>query len=296
MIYQNFLYDEPLFRPPSEARSLILQPTIGCSWNNCAFCEMYTSKKFRIKPEEELLNEIETYSKTIPKPRKVFLADGNAMVLASSKLMKIIEKINETFQGTPRISAYALPKDILSKSIKELKTLNNAGLKLLYIGIESGDDEVLTLVNKGETSDSTIQGLVKVREAGIKLSVMILTGLGGKKYHEQHAINSAKILNAIQPEYTSTLILSFPFGIERYKQRFKGEYIPMNPADLLMEMRIFLEHTQLDGSIFRSDHASNYIILKGILSRDKKQLIEKIDFALQHPDLANLREDWQRGL
>ena len=174
--------------------------------------------------------------------------------------------------------------------------MKNLGLKLIYVGIESGDDEVLKLVNKDETFNSTVEGLLKAKKAGIKNSVMILNGLGGKKYSQQHAINSARILNEIQPEYASTLVLSFPFGIERFKQRFAGEFIPMNVIDLIKEIEIFIEHTELTATIYRSNHASNYLVLKGSLSRDKHKLLQLIRKAIANPELANLREEWQRGL
>ncbi len=167
---------------------------------------------------------------------------------------------------------------------------------MIYVGIESGDNEILSLVDKGETFNSTVEGLFKAKEAGIKNSIMILNGLGGKKYSQQHAINSAKILNEIQPEYASTLVLSFPFGIERFKQRFGGEYIPMNVVELIKEMEIFIEQTQLNGTIYRSNHASNYLVLKGNLSRDKQQLLQQIRDVLENPQIANLRNEWERGL
>ncbi|MBC8185194.1 B12-binding domain-containing radical SAM protein [candidate division KSB1 bacterium] len=296
MTYFPINYNEPLFRPPAEANSLIFQITLGCSWNKCAFCEMYTSKQFKVKKEEEIIGEIKNAASNYPDVRRIFLADGNAMVLSTNKLKKILQAINEAFPKVGRISAYALPKDISSKSMDDLVELRNMGLKLIYVGIESGDDEVLNLVNKGETFHSTVEGLLKAREAGIKNSVMILNGLGGKKYSRQHAINSAKILNEIQPEYASTLVLSFPYGIERFKQRFAGEYVPMNVLELIKEMEIFIENTELKGTIYRSNHASNYLVLKGTLSRDKHKLLKQISEVLGNPQTANLREEWERGL
>lgn len=222
MSYTSIQYDEPLFRPPSEAYSLILQVTLGCSWNRCAFCEMYTSKKFKVRKEEAIFNEIEAFAGYSGNIRKIFLADGNAFVLSFNRLSRILEKLNCTFPNLNRISAYALPKDILSKTDKELKEIADLGLKLLYVGIESGDDELLKVINKGETYQSTVEALKRARKAGIKLSVMILNGLGGKHYSTQHAINSAKAINEIQPEYLSTLVLSHPYGIDHFKQKFRG--------------------------------------------------------------------------
>lgn len=289
-------YNEPLFRPPSEADSLILQITNGCAWNKCSFCEMYSTKKFSIKKEEDVFKEIDAISEYIPNIRKVFLADGNPMVLSADKLKRILDKIHTTLPKVRRATTYALPRDIIAKTPEELKILKESGLSMIYVGIESGDDEVLKLMNKGENYNSTVEGLLKAKAAGIKLSVIILEGVGGLKYSEQHAINSAKILNAIQPEFASVLVLSFPFGIEHYKQKFTEEYIPMKISDLLNEMKNFISHINLENTIFRSNHASNYLVLNGILNRDKQIFLDKINFAIKNPDIAGLREEWQRGL
>lgn len=289
-------YDEPLFRPPSEADSLILQITHGCSWNKCAFCEMYSSKQFKIKDEDKILEEIKSVSNLPFDYRKVFLADGNPMVLKTSKLLTVLKAIKTYLPRIRRVTTYALPSNILSKSIEELKELKEAGLSMLYVGIESGDDEVLKLINKSENYASTVEGLLKAKEAGMKLSVIILNGVGGKKFSEQHAINSAKILNEIQPEFASSLILSFPYGENHYKSKFNGEYISMNTIELLQEMEIFISHTQLNNTIYRSNHASNYIDLSGVLSIDKERFLEQLNFAIQNPEQAGLREEWQRGL
>ncbi len=296
MMIPYLSYDEPLFRPPSEAYSLIFQVTLGCSWNRCAFCEMYTSKKFSVKKETDVFKEIEAFREYSSDIRKVFLADGNAFVLSFERLSRILDKLHESFPKLNRVSAYALPKDILSKSDKELKTLSDKGLKLLYVGIESGDDELLQRIHKGETFESSSEALIKARKAGIKLSVMILNGLGGKKYSEQHAINSAKVVNATQPEYLSTLVLSFPYGMDHFKKRFEGEFKELSKTELILEMGNFINHLQLESTIFRSDHASNYLILKGILNRDKGELLRRISQVLQDPSHANLRPEWMRGL
>jgi len=289
-------YDEPLFRPPSEADSLILQVTYGCSWNKCSFCEMYTSKTFKPKKEEDVLKEIQEVSKLMPDVRKIFLADGNPMALSTKRLLNILTAINKAFPKNRRVSTYALPRDLLSKSKEELIELREAGLKMVYVGIESGDDEVLKMVNKNETFASTVEGLLKAKEAGIKLSVIILEGLGGLTFSKQHAINSAKILNRIHPELASLLVLSFPYGVEKYKERFLGNYIPMSIPDLLKEMEIFISYIELESTIFRSNHASNYLVLNGILSRDKQIFLDKINYAINNPNLAGLRAEWQRGL
>ena len=296
MFFNPITYDEPVFRPPSEAYSLILQPTIGCSWNRCAFCEMYTSKKFRIKSEEELFTEIDQAAVHFPKTRKVFLADGNAMVLGTDKLLHILSYLNEKFNKPSRVTTYAIPKDMKNKSVDELRALQQAGLKMIYVGIETGDDDLLKMIDKGETSESTIASLQKAKMAGIKSSVMIINGLGGKQHSAQHAKNSAEVINNIQPEYLSTLVLSYPFGVEHYKERFGGDFDEMNILELLREQHTFISNLNLDSSIFRSDHASNYLSLKGILGRDKQLFLDQLNSAIEAPEFANLRQEWQRGL
>lgn len=294
MRFSSMQYSEPLFRPPSEAYSVIFQVTLGCSRNSCAFCEMYTSKKFQIRSFEEIKKDIKFMSEEFPDARKIFLADGNPSILSFNKLLKILQAIKGSFPRLQRISTYANPADLLSKSVDELRTLKENGLKLIYVGIESGDDELLGLISKGETFRTTTDGLLRAKEAGIRASVMILIGMGGKKYSEQHAVNSARVLNEIQPEFASTLVLSFPFGVDRYKERFGGEYVPMTQLDLLKELKTFIENTDLESTVFRSDHASNYLILKGGLSKDKKKFIEQIEYGIDNPQI--LRKEWMRGL
>ena len=289
-------YSEPLFRPPSEARSLILQPTVGCSWNNCSFCEMYTGKKFHVRKEEEVMKEIDSLKPYVSHIRKVFLADGNAMVLSVSRLKRILDKLNSTFPNLLRVSAYALPKDLSAKSEEELSVLKNYGLKLLYTGIETGDDELLSIINKGETYQSSVQELKKARTAGIKLSVMILNGLGGKKFSDQHALNSALAVNQIQPEYLSTLVLSYPYGLDHFKKRFRDEFTQLSKIELISEMSNFISNLELESTVFRSDHASNYLILKGILNRDKARLLENIKDVMENFDEKKLRPEGLRGL
>jgi radical SAM superfamily enzyme YgiQ (UPF0313 family) len=287
-------YEEPLFRPPSEAYSLIFQVTIGCSWNKCTFCEMYSTKDFRVKKEEDVLNEIREMGRMMPDARKIFLADGDAMILSTARLLKILEAIKQSFPRLQRVSSYALPRNLLSKSEQELKELYDAGLKIIYVGIETGDDELLLKINKGETFASTCEGMIRAHTAGIQSSVMILTGLGGKSLSRQHAINSAKILNEIQPHFASTLVLSYPFGKKHFINRLGTDFEVLSKKELLEEQILFLQHCELEETIFRSDHASNYLALKGILNRDKERLITQLENALNHPGL--LRPEWMRGL
>lgn len=289
-------YDYPLFRPPSEATSFIFQLTHGCSWNKCVFCEMYTTKKFTVKKPEAIKSEIEKIKLSGITFNKIFLADGDAMVLSTERLLKILEELKAAFPNLRRISAYARPKDIKAKSLLELKELKHAGLNLLYTGLESGDDMVLKIMNKGETIQSMTEAMIKCKQSGIKSSVMIINGLGGKQFSVQHALNSARLVNEIQPEYLSTLVLSFPFGIKHFQSRLQMDFTMLNTTELLDELGLFIANTNLDCSIFRSDHASNYLVLKGVLGKDKDSILKKISDAIHNPDETTLREEWQRGL
>ena len=289
-------YIEPVFRPPSEAHSLILPVTNGCSWNSCTFCEMYTSpqKKFRARDEAEVLDEIRRCGEQLIVQR-VFLADGDALVLPTHRLLRILEQIRQCLPEVQRVSSYCLPRNLRKKSVAELQELADAGLGMAYVGAESGDDEVLALVSKGETYESTLSALDKLGAAGIARSVMILNGLGGRQLSRQHARNSARLMNAAQPEFLSTLVVSFPQGEARFRQTFE-DFEPLVPADLFRELEWLLEDLELTDTVFRSDHASNYLVLKGILGADKPGLLRRVREAIEDPRNAPLRQEWQRGL
>jgi radical SAM superfamily enzyme YgiQ (UPF0313 family) len=290
-------YIEPVFRPPSEAQSLILQVTNGCSWNKCTFCEMYTEpqKQFKPKPIEEVRKELQQFVTMGIPVRRVFLADGDAMTLSYRRLHEIMQTINEYLPDIQRVSAYCLPRNIKNKTVEELRTLNQMGLQLLYIGCETGDDFVLEKVDKGETWQSSLDALIKLQQAGIKRSIMILNGLGGVRFSEQHALNSASLMNEAQPEYLATLVVSFPKGLQRLKQGYAGEFEPLNLQQLLEEMEMLLSALDLEKTIFRSDHASNYLILKGVLNKDKERLLRDVRNAITHPASTRFREEWERG-
>jgi len=274
-------YEEPVFRPPSEAYSAILQVTIGCSWNRCTFCEMYSSKKFRVRPINEIAEDIRDLVSYYSGVKKVFLADGNAFVMSAERLLPVIDEINSKFGKLQRISSYAMPRDIIAKSDEELKIIRDKGLKLLYIGIESGDDEVLAMVNKGETAESTVKGVTKAHNAGIETSIMVLTGLGGRKFSRQHAINSAKVINQINPKFLSTLTLSYPFGPDHFIEKIEGGFEQLTLKELFEEQKLFIENIESQNVIFRSNHVSNNVNLDGILSRDKAQIIKILEDAIK---------------
>ncbi len=291
-------YVEPVYRPPSEAESLILPVTDGCSWNQCTFCEMYTApqKKFLARGEDEVLESIrltgQRYGADI---RRVFLADGDALVLPTRRLLTILEAIRTHLPAVRRISSYCLPRNLRKKSQAEIDELAAAGLKMVYVGAESGDEQVLAAVNKGETFDSTREALDKLGAAGITRSVMILNGLGGKALSMQHAENSARLTNATQPEYLATLVVSFPLGEERFRAGFPG-WEPLDQHELFVEMERFLSVLDLKRTVFRSDHASNWLVLKGTLGADKERLLQQVRQAIAAPQAAHLRPAWARGL
>jgi radical SAM superfamily enzyme YgiQ (UPF0313 family) len=291
-------YVDPVYRPPSEAESLILPLTDGCSWNRCTFCDMYTApqKKFRARDEAETLETIrrcgEFYGADV---RRVFLADGDALVLPTRRLLGALAAIRAHLPAARRISSYCLPRNLRKKSVAELKELADAGLSLAYVGAESGDDTVLEKVHKGETFASTLDALDKLRDAGISRSVMILNGLGGPVLSRQHAENSARLANAAQPEYLATLVVTLPPGEARFRADFP-EWEPLPLHGLFAEMEIFLAELDLRRTVFRSDHASNWLVLKGTLGADKERLLAQVRAALADPAHAPLRPAWARGL
>ena len=291
-------YVEPVFRPPSEAESLILPVTDGCSWNKCTFCEMYTApqKRFRVREDNEIVDSIrqtaDMYGKNI---RRVFLADGDALVLPTRKLLLILEAIRTHMPAVHRISSYCLPRNLRKKEQSQIDELAAAGLTMVYVGAESGDNQVLAAVNKGETFDTTREALDKLGTAGITRSVMILNGLGGKVWSEQHAVNSAKLANLTQPEFLATLVVSFPNGEQRFRADFPG-WEALSRHELFVEMEQFLSRLELKRTVFRSDHASNWLILKGTLGGDKQRLLAEVRQAIEDPQGVRLRPAWARGL
>ena len=291
-------YVEPVYRPPSEAQSLILPITDGCSWNHCRFCEMYTApqKRFRARDEAEVLASIQRTGEQLGDGvRRVFLADGDALVLPTRRLLDVLVAIRTHLPAVRRVSSYCLPRNLRRKSVDELRELAAAGLSIAYVGAESGDDEVLERVNKGETFASTREALDKLGAAGISRSVMILNGLAGADLSLRHADNSARLLNATQPEYLATLVVSLPPGEQRFRDGFPG-WRPLSQQQLFVEMERFLDRLELTRTVFRSDHASNWLVLKGTLGADKTRLLLQVRQAIEDPDSAALRPAWARGL
>ena len=259
---------------------------------------MYTDeqKKFRPKAIEHIRRELEYVASANYPIRRVFLADGDAMTLSFRRLLEIMQLINELLPDIQRVSAYCLPRNVKNKTVEELQTLREMGLSLVYVGCETGDDLILEKVSKGESWQSSLDALLKLQQAGIKRSVMILNGLGGLKYSEQHALNSASLMNEAQPEFLATLVVTFYKGPQRLQAGFEGEYQSLNPLQLAQEMKMMMSELELEKTIFRSDHASNYLVLKGVLNKDKERLLKTLDQVIHQPGSVALRPEWLRRL
>ncbi len=270
---------------------MILPLTDGCSWNRCTFCEMYTDpqKRFRPRTEAEVLESIRRCGQEHGgETRRVFLADGDALTLSTRRLTTVLEAIRRELPAVHRVSSYCLPRNLRNKSAAELKDLADLGLSLVYVGAESGDDEVLARVNRGETFASEQEALDELAEAGIRRSVMILNGLGGQALSRQHALNSSKLMNATQPEYLSALVVSFPMDEERFRANFPG-WEPLSVMGLIEEMEMFVSALELNRTVFRSDHASNWLVLRGTMGTDKAGLLDQLQAAIAGPKEARLR-------
>lgn len=286
------LYDFPLYRPPSEAYSLIIQITLGCSHNRCTFCSMYKEKKFVIKSIENIKSDIDTY-RTLYKNRnveKIFLADGDALIVPTNILIQVLDYIRKVFPECKRVSIYGTAIAIQQKSIEDLKQLYERGLTLVYLGVESGDDEALKFIKKGVKAEKIVELSKKIMSVGIDLSITLIAGLLGKyQDNKMHAINTAKIITDISPKYASILNLRLYEGTELYDLMQNGKYDYMEGIDVLKEMRLIL--SSIDTSkirrpiIFRANHASNYLNLKGNLPEDIPRMIEEIDCAIKNDSI-----------
>ena len=287
-------YYGAVYRPPSEAYSLIVQVTYGCSHNTCAFCSMYKEKRFALRPLDEVLEDFRIARRTYRHVDKVFLADGDALVRKASELYTILDTIRELFPECERVTSYASPASIRIRTDEELRTLRAKGLTMVYMGLESGCDEVLKLMRKGHMSAEIIEMGQKVRRNGIALSVTAITGLGGPELLEQHAIETAKAFNAMNPEYIGMLTLMVEPGTPLYDWVRDGDFRLLTQPQVLRETRLLVENLDSPGSVFRMNHASNYLVLKGTLNQDKGAMLRTID-AAEH-DLSRLRPEELRGL
>ncbi|AGK97226.1 radical SAM protein [Clostridium pasteurianum] len=270
-------YEGIVYRPPSEAHSLIVQVTIGCAHNKCSFCSMYKDKKFRIRSLEEIEDDLQDAREKYNYVKRIFLADGDSIVLSMKELKHILFKIKELFPECERVSAYAAPKDILRKTTEELKELKHLGIGILYMGIESGSDIILGEIQKGVTSSEIIEAGKKVKASGIKLSVTFISGIGGKDRWRENSIESAKVINSINPDYVGLLTLMVEPKTDIYENIKSGDFKLLSPEEVMLETRELIKNIQAQNCIFRSNHASNYVAIGGTLPQDKKKLIDIID-------------------
>lgn len=269
-------YSQPLYRPPSEARSMIIQVTEGCSHNKCRFCYMFKGKPFRLKSKEEIAEHIEWLKSMYANPRRIFLADGNVLCLSTDKVLELLEYVKKEFPNAERISSYSGPLDLIRKTDEELRTIREAGLELLYMGVESGSDKVLELMEKGVNQQEMIEAGQKAIKAGFKFSCMIISGLGGKKYMEEHALESAKVISAIDPHYFSLLRLVVEERSQLAEDVSEGRFEILTPLEVLDENIIMLENLELTDCIFRANHVSNHVNQAGTLNRDRDMLIARL--------------------
>ncbi|MBU1044723.1 MAG: radical SAM protein [Candidatus Omnitrophica bacterium] len=285
---------EPVIRPPAEAGSFLLQLTCGCSSNHCTFCGAYLNKPFRIKSEDEILNDIRQGAKRYPQTRKVFLIDGDALVLGNKILIPVLDQINSSFPKLKRISSYANGYNIINRSTTELKELFRYKLNLIYIGLESGDQKILEQCNKKSTVEQMIMAVRNAADAGIKSSIIVLLGLGGKKFAQAHVKETIVALNKMQPRFLSFLSLMLIPGTGLYDQAEQGGFEQLNSGELLEQTSAILSGLELEKTIFRTNHASNYLPLEGRLPQDKQYLLTILKQALAGK--INLRPEIFRGL
>lgn len=282
----------PVFRPPSEANSFILRVTTGCSHNKCTYCNMYRSVQFRTRTDAEIFRQVQRALRYKDAVRRVFLADGNALTLSTGKLLEILELLRQSFPKLQRVSSYAGPLDILRKTPFEIDNLYDAGLKLVYYGMESGDDETLLHIKKGVTAAQAIEAGRRITASNIKLSLMVILGVAGKSKSGCHAANTARAVNAIRPNMLSALTLMLYRGSELLAEFERGEFVPLSPGEIMNELYLLIQAIELPAAshcLFRSNHISNYTALAGTLPRDKDKLLAQISEAARK---LSLLTDW----
>lgn len=289
-------YYGTVIRPPSEADSYILQVTYGCSHDQCTFCGTYLDKAFQVRPADEVREDIEVARTRMPDTRRVFLADGNALVLSTRRLSEILASLSTAFPDLQRVGAYANARDLLAKSHDELILLRDRGLRIVYLGLESGHDEVLRRIGKNATAVQMIEAVRRAQAAGIRVSVIALLGLGGPELSLEHAAATGRAVSAMDPRYLSLLTLMLVPGTPLYQDWRAGTFHLLEPEAMLLELRQVIEHLDgLSGCIFRTNHASNYVPLAGTLPKDKARLLATLDAALARGRPALRPEAW-RGL
>ena len=280
-------YEGSLYRPPSEAYSYILQVTIGCSHNRCTFCNMYMEKQFRVRPLDDVLEDLVMARRAYRKVQRIFLADGDALIVKTSELRAILGTIKNLFPECERVTSYASARDLLLKTPEELEELHALGLDMIYLGLESGSEKVLKDINKGVTVEETVEGALKAKAAGIKLSVTEITGLAGQDGMEEHALLSARALSRMNPEYIGLMTLTLRRGTKMTADWEAGRFKRLTPRQYLEEQRILIANLDSEGSVLRSNHISNYVQLRGTMNRDRDRMLAALDGALQDPELDN---------
>lgn len=273
-------YSGAVYRPPSEAHSLIVQCTLGCSHNKCAFCIMYKAKQFSINPLEQVLGDLAEARAYYPRIERIFLADGDALILPMDYLLSVLDYIRDHFPECERVSAYASTKALMKKTDAELQTLRAHGLAMVYVGLETGLEPLLKQYDKGVTAEEIIEHSLRAKAAGMVVSVTAINGMGGRERSEEHALATAAALSRIKADYVAMLTLRVYSGTPLHDWIERGELTMLGPQELALENRLILQHIDSDGSVFRSNHASNYLPLKGTLNRDRDALIAQIDKAL----------------
>ena len=288
-------YDLPLWRPPSEANSFILQATLGCSFNHCSFCSMYRTKAFAVRPLAPVQAEIQAMARAWPGVRRVFLADGDALAAPTDHLLAILAALRAAFPRLERTSSYALPANLLKKSVDELTQLREAGLTLLYYGIETGSADLLKRITKGATPETMVAGLAKAKQAGLKVSATVILGLGGQTYWREHVDATADLVNQVELDYLSTLQLMIDPSIhDEFHRKFREPFQEQDDQALLVEQARLIERLNPPAPLtFRSNHASNALALAGELPRDRERLLAQLRLALT--GAVQLRPEWLRG-
>ncbi len=289
-------YEGAIYRPPSEAESLILQVTIGCSHNKCTFCSSFKEKKFRLRSFEEVKADVEEARQYARYVKKVFIADGDALIIPQKRLVPIIELVKDAFPKLERIGLYGNTKSILKKSVDELKVLREMGVGIIYLGVESGDQVVLDRVCKGTVLDKTAEAAKRVKDAGIILSVTILLGIGGVERSKIHAEATGKFLTRIQPDYAGALSVIVVPGTVLAEEVKKGSFEVPTPYMLLEELYVMIENIDAEHLYFASNHASNYLPVKGWLPEEKAGILKAIKHVLQQKDPSMLRPEYMRAL
>lgn len=287
-------YVEPVYRPPSEADSYLLHVTYGCSHNECTYCAMYRSKRFAIRPEAEVLEDIAQAARALPGTRRVFLLDGDALTAPTRRLVPVLEALGRAFPQLQRVGSYVNAVSILPKDDGELARLRALKLGIGYLGLESGDEEVNRRIVKGATLDEQVQAVRRAQAAGIKMSVMVLLGIAGRERSLAHARATAEVLNAMDPRFVSCLCVTPVPGTPLWDDVQAGRFVLPSPAEILDELFVLVEGLRLSGAVFRSNHASNWLPLGGRLPADQARLLEAIDLA--RAGALPLKPDWLRGL